>query len=49
MNLGKEIIERPRPKLGWLEERVEQFILLTSHIGTIAGILQKLKTLIGLE
>ena len=49
MNLGKEIIERPRPKLGWLEERVEKFILLTSHIGTIAGVLQKLKTVIGLE
>lgn len=44
MNLGKEIIESPMPKLGWLEEKVEKFILLTSHIGTIAGVLQKLKT-----
>ena len=49
MNLGKEIIERPRPKFGWLGEKVEKFILLTSHVGTIAGVLQKLKTVIGLE
>lgn len=33
----------------WLGERVEELILLTSHIGTIAGVLQKLKTLTGLE
>lgn len=49
MNLCEEIIERPRPKLSWLEERVEKLILLTSHIGTMAGVLQKLKTLFGLE
>ena len=49
MELCDEIIERPEPKLGWLGERVEKLISLTSHIGTIAGVLQKLKTLFGLE
>lgn len=49
MDICEEIIERPMPKLAWLGERVEELILLTSHIGTIAGVLQKLKTLIGLE
>ena len=48
MDLCKEIIERPMPKLGWLEERVEKLILLTSKIGIVAEILQKLKILIGL-
>ena len=49
MDLCTEIIERPMPKLGWLQERVEKLMPLTSHIGTIAGVLQKLKTLTGLE
>ena len=49
MDICEEIIERPTPKLAWLGERVEKLILLTSHIGTIAGVLQKLKTLTGLE
>lgn len=49
MDLCEEIIERPTPKLAWLGERVEELILLTSRIGTIAGVLQELKTLTGLE
>lgn len=49
MDLCDEIIARPEPEFGWLKERVEQLISLTSHIGTIAGVLQKLKTLFGLE